>query len=258
MVHFTVPILAGFIVGLLIGLTGMGGGALMTPFLILVMKLNPTLAVGTDLAFAAITKIVGAIQHRREENTSFQAVGWMALGSVPASFIGARLVLNSTQDSVTEGGFLPTLLGIMLVIVGIIVMAGNTRWFQVKEDAEERWPSPIILVVIGIIGGFLVGLTSVGGGTIIMAILLVFFSIPLKYMVGLDVAHAAILTIVPAVTYAVGAQTNWPLVGLLLIGSIPGVWLGAHAVGHIEPRLVRGLLSILLLIIGLELLFGSL
>lgn len=253
-IHFIFPVLAGFVVGFLIGLTGMGGGALMTPFLILIMKMNPILAVGTDLTFATITKITGSFWHRREENTSFRAVGWMALGSLPASFIAARLVLRTAPESLHEQNFLSTLLGAVLVLVGIIVLARNIGIFRRQDEAEERWPSPPILTLMGIIGGFLVGLTSIGGGTVIMALLLIFFSIPLNHMVGLDVAHAAVLTFVPAATYAWNGQTEWSLVGLLLVGSIPGVWLGAHAVNRVDHRIVQRILGVVILVIGLQLL----
>lgn len=250
---FIFPILAGFTVGFLIGLTGMGGGALMTPFLILVMKMNPILAVGTDLTFATITKITGSIQHRRQENTTFRAVAWMALGSIPASFVGARLVLRISQETHEAPKFLPTLLGAVLVVVGIIVLARNMGVLRQKGSVKEKWPSPPTLTLIGMIGGFLVGLTSIGGGTVIMALLLVFFSIPVNYMVGLDVAHAAILTFVPAATYAWSGQIDWSLVGLLLVGSIPGVWLGAHAVSRVDHRLVQTLLGLLILGVGIQL-----
>ncbi|MCB0033307.1 MAG: sulfite exporter TauE/SafE family protein [Anaerolineales bacterium] len=256
-IHFSFPILAGFTVGFLIGLTGMGGGALMTPFLILAMKINPVIAVGTDLTFAALTKIFGGIAHRREHNASFRAVAWMSLGSMPASYLGARLVLQSSQSSSAAAGFLPKILGVVLTIVGVIVLARNTNLLVFKDDMAERWPRPWIFTLIGASGGFLVGLTSVGGGTVIMALLIVFFSIPINHMVGLDVAHGALLTIVPAITYAWGGQTNWPLVGLLLIGSIPGVWIGAHSVNRINHRYVRGVLSILILGGGIQLLFGG-
>ena len=249
-------ILAGFLIGLLIGLTGMGGGALMTPYLILVMKLDPVLAVGTDLAFAAVTKIVGGVQHYREDNTSLTAVLWMALGSVPASFIGARYVLTTSDDAQFTQIILPNILGIVLLLVSMIILARNTRLLSAREDAE-RWPSPLALIVIGAIGGFLVGVTSIGGGTVIMALLIVFFSIPLKNMVGLDVTHAAILTVVPAATYAFNQQTDWSLVFWLLVGSVPGVWLGARAVKRLNPVHVRTVLGILILAAGLQLLFGG-
>jgi hypothetical protein len=133
---------AGLLVGFLIGLTGMGGGALMTPFLLIVMKLNPILAVGTDLTFAAITKIVGSIQHRRENNISLRRVAWMAVGSLPASFLAAQFILRQPDENsplIEES--LPTILGITLIVVSLIILARITRLLGPKQQIEIRWPS---------------------------------------------------------------------------------------------------------------------
>jgi len=108
-------------------------------------------------------------------------------------------------------------------------------------------------MLVGAFGGLLVGLTSIGGGTVIMALMLLFFSIPLNEMVGLDVLHGAVLALFSALTYALAGQTNWPIVGLLLIGSLPGVWLGAKAINHIDRRVVRGILAFLVLGAGIHL-----
>ena len=254
MFNIIFPIGAGFVVGFLIGLTGMGGGALMTPFLLIYMKLNPVLAVGTDLIFAAITKVIGSIQHRRENNVSLRRVAWMAAGSLPASFLAAQFILRQPENSVLVEKTLPILLGWMLILVSLIILARITRLVGPKEHAQIRWPSPVVMLVIGAIGGTLVGLTSIGGGTVIMALLLIFFSIPLNQMVGMDVLHGAMLATVPALTYAFEGQVNWFLVGTMLIGSLPGAWLGARAVNRIDRRLVRGVLGLLILGAGIHLL----
>ena len=249
------PIGAGLVIGFLIGLTGMGGGALMTPFLLLVMGLDPVMAVGTDLAFAAITKVAGGFQHYRNGNASVKHVAWMAVGSLPASYGGAQIVLHMGPVMVEE--IMPTILGSVLILVGIIILARALNMFNPREFDEENWPVPLALIVIGAIGGFLVGMTSIGGGTVIMALMIIFFTIPINHMVGLDVMHGAILAAVAALTYALAGQTNWTLVGLLLIGSIPGVWLGAHAISRIDRRLVRLVLSMLIIGAGINLLFGG-
>src|ERR1051325_3553454 len=116
MAEFIFPIGVGLLVGFLIALTGMGGGSLMTPFLLIVMKLDPVLAVGTDLTFAAITKIAGGIQHRREKNVSFKRVFWMACGSLPASVLGSQFVLHQANQPLVQKG-LPILLGVTLIVV---------------------------------------------------------------------------------------------------------------------------------------------
>ncbi len=245
---------AGLVVGFLIGLTGMGGGALMTPFLLIFMKLDPVLAVGTDLAFAAITKISGGIQHRREKNVSLRRVFWMSCGSIPASFLGAQFILQQTENRGLIEESLPNLLGITLIVVSLIILARVFRMLGPTEFIEVKWPAPWALVVIGAIGGVLVGMTSIGGGTVIMALLLIFFSIPLNLMVGIDVVHGALLAGITALNYALAGQTDWGLVGLLLIGSLPGAWLGAKMVNRLDRRMVRGVLAVLVFGAGIELL----
>ena len=248
------PVFVGLVVGFLIGLTGMGGGALMTPFLLIVMKIDPVLAVGTDLTFAAITKVVGSIQHRREKNVSLRRVFWMACGSLPASLLGAQFILHQKGNSTLTENILPTILGITLVIVSLIILGRVFRLLGPKEYIEITWPAPWSLILIGIIGGLLVGMTSIGGGTVIMALLLIFFSIPLNLMVGIDVVHGALLTVVTSMNYIFAGQTDWNLVGLLLIGSLPGAWLGALAINRIDVRIVRGILALVVIGAGIDLL----
>jgi len=226
----------------------------MTPFLLLFMKLDPVLAVGTDLAFAAITKIIGGIQHRREKNVSLRRVAWMACGSIPASFLGAQFILRQTENRELIEEMLPNLLGITLIIVSVIILARVFRMLGPTEVIEIKWPGPWALIVIGAVGGALVGMTSIGGGTVIMALLLIFFSIPLNMMVGIDVVHGALLAAITALNYAFAGQTDWRLVGLFLIGSLPGAWLGAKMINRLDRRLVRGILAVLILGVGIDLL----
>jgi len=248
---------AGLVTGFLIGLTGMGGGALMTPFLLTVMKFDPILAVGTDLAFAAITKIVGGLGHHQESKISFKPVLWMAMGSIPASILGSQFILSQTDNRYLIEEFLPNLLGWTLIIVSIIIIARVFRFLGPKKESEVRYPAPWALISIGAIGGVLVGMTSIGGGTVIMALFLLFFSIPLNYLVGLDVMHGALLAIISAFSYIFAGQTDWATVGFLLIGSLPGVWLGARVVHRINLLLVRGILGLLVLGAGIQLLLGG-
>ena len=247
----------GFAIGFLTGLTGMGGGALMTPFLISVMKFDPILGVGTDLAFAAITKIIGGIGHHKESKVSLKPVLWMAMGSLPASVFGARFILGQTENRHLIEEILPKFLGWTLIVVSIIIIARVLQFLGPKKEREVRYPAPWALFLIGVVGGALVGMTSAGGGTVIMALLLLFFSMPLGYMVGLDVMHGALLGIVSALVYIFAGQTDWSAVGLLLIGSLPGVWLGARTVHRLNMLVVRGILGLLVLGAGLQLLLGG-
>ena len=236
-------------------MTGMGGGALMTPFLILVMRMNPVLAVGTDLMFAAITKIGGGIQHRRQRTVWLKPVFYLALGSIPASFLGAQLILTNLDDERFLRETLPLILGVVLFIVGLIVLARAFGWIKSRHEGETRWPYPWMLTLVGALGGLLVGLTSIGGGTVIMALLLIFSLIPPEQLVGLDVTHGAILALFTASAYALAGQVDWSLIGWMLLGSLPGVWLGARAVRIIPQKTVRIVLGSFLLIASVNIIF---
>lgn len=244
---------AGLVVGMLIGMTGMGGGAIMTPFLILIMKVEPVLAVGTDLVFAATTKWISGLQHRRRNNVGLRMVFWMALGSLPASFLMSSYLLGHTDENPALRQILPKVLGAILVVVSLYTLARALDW--IPEDKDVRWPPAWALTTIGATGGALVGLTSVGSGTIIMASLLIFFALPTSSLVGLDVMHGALLTTVPAGVYSFNGQVDWRLVVWLLIGSIPGAWLGTRLVSVVPQRWVRSVLSVLLILAGVRLFF---
>jgi uncharacterized membrane protein YfcA len=229
----------------------MGGGAIMTPFLILVMKIDPVSAIGTDLVFAAGTKWASGIQHRRQKNVDLRLVTWMAAGSMPASFLMSSFVLSRYGENEILRSSLAKLIGAVLILVSIYTLGRVFNWIKVKQD--EHWPPAWALTLIGALGGGLVGLTSVGSGTVIMASLLLFFSMPATNLVGLDVMHGALLTTVPAGVYAFGGLVDWQLVLWLLLGSIPGAWLGTRLVTRVPQRLVRAVLSLLLIFAGVRL-----
>lgn len=244
----------GFLVGMLIGLTGMGGGAIMTPFLILVLKIEPLVAIGTDLVFAALTKWVSGFQHRRQDNVGLRMVFWMSLGSLPAAYLVSSYVLAHVGENLFLSQALPRLLGGVLLLVSLYTLARTFDWIRIDENV--RWPPAWALTVIGGAGGALVGLTSVGSGTVIMASLLIFFALPPSKLVGLDVMHGALLTSVPAGVYTFSGRVEWSLVLWLLLGSIPGALLGTRLIDTIPQRLVRTLLALLLLLAALKLLLA--
>lgn len=254
--EWLIPVVAGFVIGVLIGLTGMGGGALTTPFLVIVMRMHPVAAVGADLAFAAITKMVGGAQHLRQANVVPRWVAWMALGSIPAALLGVQITLRLGASTDTTP-LLTRLLGAVLLLVSAIFLARTLGWRKPVSAETPRHPTPLRLIAVGATGGLLVGITSIGGGTIIMALLLIFFALPINQMVGLDVVHGALLATVAAAFYAVAGQTAWPIVFTLLLGSLPGVWLGARALNRIDERVSRSLVAVLVLAAGVHLLLTA-
>jgi uncharacterized membrane protein YfcA len=249
----------GLGVGLLVGLTGVGGGSLMTPLLILVAGVAPVTAVGSDLAYAAVTKTVGGIKHLRQHTVAIRLSCWMAVGSVPAA-IGGVYVLEALQRS--QGDDFDDLL--LTIVAAAILLTGTMTLvralFLTKLVEQERsgfslrpWHR-VAAIVVGVFVGFILGMTSAGSGALIaMALILVFRLIPTR-VVGTDVFHAAILLWAAAAAHIVAGNVDYGLVGTILIGSIPGVWVGAHLSVRVPLATLRLGLGIVLLGAGLGLL----
>ena len=250
-------ILAGLFVGTLVGLTGMGGGSLMTPILVILLGFSPTVAIGTDIAHGAIFKTVGAARHRRLGNVQARLSAWMLLGSAPASLLGVWLStwlqhhygdsINSVSAQVLGGA----------LIFGCVGLAAKTL-VQPKEVADV----PFLLtrrdrnaaVLIGLVGGFVVGLTSVGTGVFFGLTLLVLFPLRAHKVVGTDIFHAAALLYVAGFGHFIAGNVDIGAVGWLLIGSIPGILIGSQLSLSVPDRLLRGALATVLGLSGLRLL----
>ena len=245
---------AGFFVGLFVGLTGMGGGAVMTPFLISVVGIGPVVAVGTDLVYSAATKIVGAWLHTRQRTVDFSLVKRLAMGSVPAGLAAVAAI-----------GFLPTIgvdadlavrraLGAVLILVALVMLC---RLFAANERAlPERWRAALEgrgTIVAGAVVGALVGFTSVGSGALLVPFLICVYPLSPARVVGTDVFHAAILVSVTGLAHAQGGSVDWLLAATLLAGSIPGVTIGTWIAPRAPVRVLRAGLASLLLITGLSL-----
>jgi uncharacterized membrane protein YfcA len=249
--------LLGLVVGLLVGLTGLGGGALMTPALILLFKMEPVAAVGTDLIYASLTKMAGAYRHIRLGNVNWRLVFYLALGSIPGAIIGAVLLVQLNRiPNFDADQALKRLLGGLLVTVALVTLWKTYGRAKEEEDQElqeftvrRRW-----VVVLGLVVGILVTLTSIGSGTIVTLFLLMWFSLSIPRLVGTDITHAVLLLSVAGLTHLFGGHADPKLAGLLLVGSLPGVWIGASLTGRLPERAVKTVLAALLLISGARLL----
>ena len=243
----------GFFVGVLVGLTGVGGGALLTPLLILVAGVRPTIAVGTDLAFAAITKTVGAWPHLRRDTADLRLVARLACGSVPGALLGARLV-GVLEDTNAAGAdaLVARVLGIALLAAAGASLLRAFGW-SVPVDADAA-PGPVAAVVIGLGIGVLVGFTSVGAGSLLMAVFALLYGLTATRAVGTDVVHGAVLAAVATVAHGLAGRIELPLLASLLAGSLPGVLLGGWLCGRLPHRLLRLSIAALLTISGLRLL----
>jgi uncharacterized membrane protein YfcA len=247
---------AGLLIGLLVGMTGMGGGSLMTPMLVLLFGFKPTVAIGTDILHGAIFKSFGAVQHRRLGTVHARLTFWMLLGSAPTSLAGVALAtwLKSRYgdgfESVAQG-----LLGAALVICGAAFLVkaflrtrSNDRPFLLTS--RDRWTA----FLVGLSGGFIVGLTSVGSGTWFGLAMLIFFPLTAVKIVGTDIFHAAALLWVAGIGHLVGGNVDLAATGWLLIGSIPGVLVGSQVSVRLPDRSLRIALSLVLALAGVKLL----
>jgi len=249
-----IAVASGFGVGAIVGLTGVGGGSLMTPLLLSVFKLNPAVAIGTDLWFAALTKMSGSVAHARHGHVNWQIVRRLLAGSIPASLATVAL-MHFTGITKGWAAALTFSLGIALLLTAVVV-AFKKSW-QIVGLKLERYITeprkPALTVLSGVLLGVLVSLSSIGAGAIgATLILLIYPRMSARQIVGSDIAHAVPLTLVAGIGHATLGNVNWPLLVPLLIGSIPGIWLGAQLTRKLPEGLVRGLLCGSLVLAGLK------
>jgi len=234
-------------IGVVIGLTGMGGGALMTPALILV-GIPPTAAVANDLVVNAVNKVIGAGVHWRSGKPNLQIAFWLVLGSVPTAFLGAWLVHAIGADDVQ--GLLKQAIGATLIVAStayflraFFEMSGRIR---TGDDANPR-VKPLVTFLVGIVGGLMVGVTSVGSGTVIMmCIMLLYPTLSALRLVGTDLVQAVPLVIAAAIGHVMVTGVDWSLLLPLLIGGAVGTYLGSRVAGRVPSGLIRRGITIVL------------
>ena len=251
---------AGFIVGIVIGLTGMGGGALMTPILVLGFGVQPLAAVSSDLVAAVVMKPIGGGIHWRRGTVHGGLVRWLALGSVPGAFGGAYLV-SHVGDDINDP--LQTTLGVVLLVAAgaLILRAWFTRHHHgtLEGTAAQRVPvRRLATLLVGIGGGLVVGVTSVGSGSLmIVTMMLLYPALATRELVGTDLVQATPLVCAAALGHALWGDLQLDLTGSLLIGSIPGVIIGAHISSRANDAAIRPLLAGVLVLTGAKLLGAS-
>ena len=251
--------IAGLLVGFLVGLTGMGGGALMTPVLIFVFGFSPTMAVGTDVTYAAVTKIAGSWKHWRQGSVDLPLALWLCLGSVPAALAGvAAVAYVKAEYGDVVNVILYRAIGSALMMVGVLLVVKIVLHVDKKYRHENIRMSRRMkagTVCLGMAAGFIIGLTSVGSGTLIGVFLILFYPLTTDRIVGTDVFQAMILLLATGLAQiGVGNVDLW-MVAALLMGSLPGVLLGSQLTVHAPARVLRGILATVLFLSGLALLF---
>jgi len=266
--------LGGAFVGFIVGMTGVGGGSLMTPLLTLVFGVPAQVAVGTDLLFASVTKAGGIFTHARKGNVNWHLTRWLVAGSVPA----AALTLGGLHIAGLDNGSLAKVmargLGVALFMTASAILLRNQiralgQQFAARRLAGavvgggsvtvmvERDPEAVRVMptfILGIVIGTLVALTSVGAGALgVVALLFLYPNAPVRRIVGADIAHAVPLTLVAGAGHAIMGSVNWSMLAALLVGSLPAITLGSHLTARVPEKLLRGLLATMLVIIGAKL-----
>ncbi|WP_106478563.1 sulfite exporter TauE/SafE family protein [Phytohalomonas tamaricis] len=258
--HFTdfiLYVLAGAGVGVAVGLTGIGGGSLMTP-LLLMFGIPPHVAVGTDLLYASITKFSGIYSHQRQGHIDWRVMSWLAYGSVPAAIVTVVVLDLFFADAKGYSELITSMLGIMLIMTAIIlIFRGPLQRYAANHDAWMSRHSRTLTIISGLILGVCVTLSSVGAGVFGTAVLMLLY---VKFspgrIVGTDIAHAVPLTFVAGAGHLFLGNIDFWLLGALLIGSIPAIHLGAMMTKHVPDKLLRAFLTTLLLGLGIHYAFS--
>jgi len=245
-------VLFGLGIGVLVGMTGMGGGSLMTPLLILIFGIQPTTAIGTDIVYSAITKTVGGWRHFKLGTVNMELVKWLSFGSVPAAVAGVALV-SVVADHVGEDkldALVYAVLGGTLLMVGIITLARALilrKLIDERDRFEVEKRHKVAAIVIGATTGFVIGITSAGSGTVIAILLIAVYRLAPKKVVGTDVFHAAILLWAAGLAHIVGGNVDFGLAGNILVGSIPGVIIGSALSDKAPQGFIRTALGLVLI-----------
>ena len=245
--------LSGFFVGLLVGQTGVGGGSLMTPILVLVFGIHPATAVGTDLLYASATKSVGTLVHGMNHTVDWRIVGRLASGSVPATVITLLVVSHWNIGGPGSARVISLLLGVMLLLtsVSLIFRSQFVRLMGPVLDRVTPRRAARLTVLTGVGLGVAVTLSSVGAGALgVTALLLLYPRTPMAVIVGSDIAHAVPLTLVAGIGHWWLGSVDWLLLTSLLSGSIPGIILGSYLSAHVPDKVLRPILAAVLCFVG--------
>jgi uncharacterized membrane protein YfcA len=248
--------LSGFAVGLLVGMTGVGGGSLMTPLLILLFGIHPATAVGTDLLSAAVSKTAGSIVHGLARSIEWQVVQRLAMGSVPATVLTLGFLALLNQNEVARDLITVLLSGVLLLTAAVLLFRGSiVRFYRSRFPVLDERRTATATVVVGAVLGVLVTISSVGAGAIGVCVLLILYpALPMARIVGSDIAHAVPLTLVAGLGHWIIGTVDWHIVGLLLAGSLPGIILGSYVAVRVPEAVLRGVMAVTLTVLSIQLL----
>lgn len=253
--------LSGFLVGLIVGMTGVGGGSLMTPLLVLFFGVSPATAVGTDLLYASLTKTVGGWVHSKRGTVDWKVFGLMAMGSLPAAVVTITLLKYLALDEKTLRSLVTSVLSVALLATATALLLKE----QIKRLARRNDGTiyelhhrylPAATIATGVIVGALVTISSIGAGVLgTVALLFLYPRMPSAKIVGTDIVHAVPLTALAGIGHLALGTVNLVLLGSLLLGSLPGIFIGSHLSSMVPEKILRPVLAAMLLIIGLKMVF---
>ena len=252
--------IAGLVVGFIVGMTGVGGGSLMTPIL-LWFGINPATAVGTDLLYAAITKASGVWVHARNKNIDWKITGLLSLGSVPAAALTLWFLSTLHTDTSALNAIIKQGLAVVLILTALAILFKSRLQAFASHHAGDHYHLSAgtlntLTVLTGVVLGVMVTLTSIGAGALgTVALFLLYPFLVTRRLVGTEIAHAVPLTLVAGLGHAGMGNMDWSLLGYLLLGSLPGIYLGSQLTGRISDRVLRPCLAAMLLLIGYKLAF---
>jgi uncharacterized membrane protein YfcA len=246
-------ILSGFFVGLLVGQTGVGGGSLMTPILVLLFGIHPATAVGTDLLYAAATKSAGTLVHGLNHTVDWRITGRLAAGSVPATLLTLAVLTHFDMTGSAGARIIALILGIMLLLTALSIIFRH-RFLQLMTPLTARITprrAASLTVIVGASLGLLVTISSVGAGALgVTALLLLYPKHRMAVIVGSDIAHAVPLTLVAGIGHWMTGSVDLPLLTSLLGGSIPGIVLGSYLSARLPETILRPVLAAVLIVVG--------
>lgn len=258
------PTLFALLVGFLVGLTGVGGGSLMTPFLIAGVGVPAPTAVGTDMIFATLTKLTGSFQHYRQQSVNLEVAIFLGLGSIPAGLLGVGTLewMKGTFEPERVQEIMIAVIACTLVLVGASLIFRNFLPDHMTAPKPGTWDGKshmsnrrrFYTVVFGATGGYLVGLTSIGSGSVMAVILLLLYPLAPAVIVGTDIVHATVLSFVVGLAHMTQGNVDFGLVGSLLLGGIPGVLIGSRVAPWLPGRPLKMVLACMLIFVGVRLL----
>jgi len=252
--------MSGFAVGVLVGMTGVGGGSLMTPLLILLFGIHPATAVGTDLLYAAATKTAGSFVHGFARSIDWLIVRRLASGSIPATIVTLYSLSFLNLNSVAARSLITIVLCAALFVTACVLIFRNSIVATYRAHLAELNPrnTANVTILVGVILGVLVAISSVGAGAIgVMALVILYPRLPISKIVGSDIAHAVPLTLIAGIGHWMIGAVNWHIIASLLVGSLPGICLGSYFAIRVPESALRMVLAVTLLIVAGKLALGQ-